>query len=394
MNIMLKKIAAAALSAVVMVCSLNAYTFSGGAANEEKTVYTLSYNIEGLNIEDTSLFEPVQLEAGSYAQIPDVDIENDVTYASGWTSDGIYLYEPNDYYKMPEHDVELQIVWVDSSSDTFKVTYKTDGEECDFDEKGPVNIATIPYYPGECVVPSMVSLINKGDFLQSGWKFNGHVFNSTQKMIMPAEDVLFEPNWLGLFDVSYTAGDVDRINGTKTFTHKKTEGLEFDLSLSDRISRSGFNLVGWLCDYDNQIYKPGAYFNMVSQPVVFTAVWEPKSYVVVFNQNNGKAENIKISGKTDETIIAPEPTSTKEGYKFAGWQFEDVVYKPGEEFVIPGALPGLGIALKGVWVEDTGEEDTDYYSSFTLVEARKQYVNGEISADELREIADFLLRRN
>ncbi len=382
-----KSWAAAVVSAAVTVCSMSTLVFSSAEEAAETTTYTVTYSFDAESLTDTedvdlTLYESFELEAGEYVDIPDQDLYNEPGYLSGWSYDGIYLYEPGDFFKMPEHDVVLEAVWVDTSLPTRTVSfhYEEEGWAVTGDDAfQPIKVR--PNAP----LPAPSTSIMRDDYTQIGWRWGDIPFSYPQKIIMPNEDITLEPNWYRVYSCYYEAGDVDRISGSKMFVFGKYETHTFDLADSSRIARSGFNLSGWLCDVDGQTYKTGSQYTMPSSDVHFTAVWEPKTYNVVFKVNNGTSNTYKISGKTDETIIAPECTYKKNGYVFAGWNYKGTIYQPGDEFIIPGALPGLGIQLTGVWEEERND------NSLTLVQARQKFVNGEITEDELREIADYVL---
>lgn len=385
-----KSCIAAAVSAVIAFCSMSTYIVSGADSSTEQQTYTLSYNLdfEGIEIEDETVFESVEVAAGKNVIIPYSDIELGDTYVSGWTVDNVYMYESDDYFKMPAHDVVLQPVWVNfvHNDVTYEVSYNTDGDDYNLLNN------TFPsgsYRPGDPVTVNAKSILRDG-YTQIGWTFEGNRFTIADKMIMPDHDVVFEPCWYKHYDQYYEAGDVDRINGSKMFIYSRYETNSFNLADSSKFSRSGFTLSGWLCDLDGQVYKTDALYSMPSSDVHFTAVWTPKNYTVVFKSGTGSSNTIKISGLTDTAITVPECPYSKTGYVFGGWKYKDEVYQPGDEFIIPGALPGLGISLDAVWVEPSEEKD---YDSFTLAEARKKYTNGEITAEELQQIADFLVGR-
>lgn len=387
-----KSLTAVAVSAVITLCSMSICIVSEAeTTTEEQQTYTISFNIDSESITDgnVSLFESYELEAGDYVEIPDAQLFMDSIYTSGWTLDGIYMYEPGDSFKMPEQDIVLEPVWVDPSSERYTLSYDTSGE--DYTDVKDEYFPSTSYLPGQAISLSKYTITRDG-YTHMGWLYNGYLFSTGDKLIMPAEDVVVEPNWYMYYKIYYEAGDVDRINGTSTFVYQRYETNTFDLANSSKISRSGFTLSGWLCDYDGEVYAPGSYFTMPASEVHFTAVWTPKTYTVVFSANNGTSQSIKISGETDTAITVPECTFTYSGYEFAGWKYGDTIYQPGEEFVIPGALPGLGISLTAVWVE-SGSDDDVVYDSFELVVARQQYANGEITADELTEVADRVIGR-
>ena len=83
---------------------------------------------------------------------------------------------------------------------------------------------------------------------------------------------------------------------------------------------------------------------MPDEDVIMTAAWKPKTYVIVFKSGDNKNPNIRINGQTGETIIAPNLENKREGYTFIGWKmYQNEIYYPGDEIVIKGQMPGLGI---------------------------------------------------
>lgn len=382
---------AAAVSAAITFSALVSFNTSGADTVTEQQTYTLSFNLdyEGFTAKDVTLFDTVELPANSYITIPTGSFSFDTVYSTGWTYDGIYMFEAGDNFRMPEHDVVLEPVWADYVNSEFhNVSYYTEGE--DYVVSNPTLFTNFKSRAGYPITPTS-GLVLRNGYVQIGWSYNGNRITTTDKMIMPDNDVQFEPYWLKYYKVYYEAGDVDRISGNSSVIFDRYETSSFDIADSSRLSRTGFTLSGWLCDVDGQVYTPVSQFIMPSSDVHFTAVWTPKTYTVVFKSNNGKSETIKITGETDTAITAPACTFTNTGYKFAGWDYDGTIYQTGDEFIIPGAMPGLGISLNAVWVEDTGEEEI--YDSISLVLERKQFVEGNASADDLVKCADFLLGR-
>ncbi|MDE5860749.1 MAG: hypothetical protein K2H28_00970, partial [Ruminococcus sp.] len=152
-----------------------------------------------------------------------------------------------------------------------------------------------------------------------------------------------------------------RVVGATFMEYVQPETIDTGLQNDKRFSRSGFKIVGWLCDDDNKVYAPSTpVYIMPSHDVTFTAVWEPKEYTVVFKQDKSSKNNIKIKGLTDTTITTPEATITQDGKYLAGWQDDDTkeIYPVGAEYMIMGALEGKGISLTAVWEEGTPPETT------------------------------------
>ncbi len=388
MKTIFKSFIAVAVSAIITASSAGSIISASTSTTAE--TYTLSFNYtgEGVTCEDESLLQPQELKGGKTVNIPDIYLESETLGFSGWTYDNIRLYAPGDAFKMPESDVTLEPVWYDpKDEDVHTVSYNVVIDGVVPEEGVPISRN---YVKGEIITIPMTSFDRDG-FTQIGWTDGENVFNYSEKLIMPDHDVVLEPKWYEYFVVYYEAGDVDRINGVSAYAFERFETNKFDLADSTRLSRSGFDLTGWTCDYDGQVYKPGAYYTMPASDVRFTAIWTPKTYNVVFKVNNGTSSLIKISGQTDTAITVPECDYTYSGYVFKGWKFNDTIYQPGEEFIIPGALPGLGISLTGVWEEEGASQEE--VNSLSLAAARSQYVNGEIAADELSEISDFILNR-
>lgn len=90
---------------------------------------------------------------------------------------------------------------------------------------------------------------------------------------------------------------------------------------------------------------------MPDEDVIMTAVWEPLTYVVVFKTGVNSIPNIKINGETGKFIIAPSLTTERQGYTFYGWKMYDSdIYFPGDEILIKGQMPGLGISSTAIWI--------------------------------------------
>lgn len=389
----LKHIAAVAVSAVIAFTSLGVFPFVNAETSDEQQTFTLSYNLseEGLVAEDPSVFESIEVKAGNAIRIAEGDVDKEGLSFSGWTFDNIVLYQGNDVFKMPEHDVQLNAVWYSKDSEKHSVVYKA---EYDGIVGDTALISKGTYRPGQFVSISLLSF-ERDFYEQHGWTDGENHFLGQAKMIMPDHDVVLEPYWLKYYNVYYEAGCEDRVVGNTSYRFEKLETLSIELANNDRLVRQGFLLSGWKCNLDDKIYPTLSGYVMPSSNVTFTAVWEPRNYTVVFKLNDGSSNTIKLQGKTDTAIIAPEPGSVKAGYKFAGWKYNDEIYQVGEEFIIPGAMPGLGIMLTGVWVEDNGDTDNNEETCdiFTLINARKDYVEGDISAEELKNIADFIVMR-
>lgn len=387
----LKNLAAAAVSAVITLSTLGAFPIASAETTTETVTYSVSYDLsdESMVIEDVTLYEATELANGEVFTVADGEITKEGYNLTGWTYDDVFLYEGGDGFVMPAYDIVLKPVFRKQVSDVYySVTYyaEVDGEVLDTED-----LCITKKVPGSYISISPQAFTRTG-YIQTGWTDGVYEYDGYQKIIMPEHDVYLEPVWKKELNVIYDAGTDDRIIGNRSYVFPKLEGSPFELANASRLSRQGFKIAGWICELDGQEYKPLAEYVMPSTDVIFTAIWEPITYNVVFKVNNGTSELIKIAAETDSAIIAPECTATYDGYEFAGWSYEDVIYKPGEEFIVPGALPGLGIMLTGVWVEESADEQTTY-DVFSLIEARQAYVDGEAAAEEVTAIADHLMGR-
>ena len=73
-----------------------------------------------------------------------------------------------------------------------------------------------------------------------------------------------------MYNLIYTVGDADRINGTIEQIYENAESFSTDLQRADRFSRSGFTISGWHCETDGLDYELGAKFIMPGNDVTGT----------------------------------------------------------------------------------------------------------------------------
>ena len=353
---------AAFVSAAIIASSSSAAVFSAYAEDTaESTGVTITFDVSGEGVEfgtktDPAVFNPV--ENATYISIPEGSLTKEGYHFNGWTYDGVYAYQKGDVFLVPEEmlkqdkDVVLRPVWSSSAKDTVyhNVTYVTDfyGEPIE----RPEWLKDFKCSEGQVVAPDMTMIIIDNAYAR-GWFCGDIQINYNQKIIMPDHDIELTPQWFKRVNFTFYAGDVDRLNGNDTYSFLKNENSQTELAAADRFSRNGFNLTGWLSDYDGETYAPGATVNIPSVDVTFTAVWTPKTYTVVCKSGVSRIDNVKIKGDTDTAIQCPD--IERDGYRLTGWKFEDKTYKVGEDFVIPGAAPGLGISLDAVWTEEIPE---------------------------------------
>ncbi len=354
MNIIIKKLTAAAASAAIAVCSAG-YNSCFGADTTEDTKYKVHFEIgDDVTIVpdddgNVAVFEDVEKTYNSTVFIPVADLEREGYYFTGWTADDVYGYVGGRIFRVPDHDVNIRPVWNkkgDKVNHTVTFSVVIDGEERTDYEK----MVSPQKGPSGTLVEIPMNVFPREGYTQRGWTDGTHLFAGQQYIIINDEDITLEPNWCKKYKLTYTVGDADRINGAIKQEYEVMETGDVNLQSSDRFSRNGFTIKGWHCETDGKDYSCDQKFTMPSNDVVMTPIWNPINYTVVFFAETGSgSDDIRIKGKTDTTITVPECAAAKEGYTFGGWKIEDKIYQPGDEFLIVGAKPGVGISFKAVW---------------------------------------------
>ena len=360
-------VSAAVMSAGVLLCAPLA-----NAAEDAEEGYTVVFDCWGDDISFSKAADPDDFLSystdRSYIFIPKGSLVREGYNFQGWTVDGVYGILAGETYNVPEDGINedgqlvLEPVWtVAGSKDYHNVTYVLDEEV-----ERPKDLKDYKAIENEFISVYAYD-ISDGKRTVKGWYWGDMLLTSTDHILMPAEDVTFTPRWRQTINFIYTTGDVDRVNGMTEFITERAEG------------------TGWLCDYDGEVYAPLSLFRDIpGVDVTFTAVWTPKNYNVVFRQSNKNSENIKVPGVTDTYITCPEPTITKEGYYLSGWKDENGdIYAPGDQYFIYGKLPGLGIALEGIWTAGSAPETTT-----TLP---KETVSGDANCDGAVKVGDAVL---
>ena len=353
------------LTAAIALCSFTVAPANAADESTEPKEVTVTFDCSGEGIalapdEEGNIPEGIDGftdKPGSSYTLPEQKLEKAGYSFEGWTFDGVKGYQPGMVIQLPEEDAVLKPVFCfEDYDDSYKLNYtvEIDGKLLGKGEKPSSFYAP----PGKIVKVSTMSCEREG-YYQKGWYLeDGTEFYHGEYIIMPDHDVEFTPIWKKYVIINYVVGDVDRVNGAKKADFEKLEGGSIELQKSDRFSRNGFKITGWLCSLDNQVYLPEQTFTVPGVDIDMTAVWTPITYNIVFNPGTGSADIQRIKGTTDTTIILPECTAVKSGYKFDGWKFNNVVYQPGDEYFIEGVMPGLGYAFTAVWSKDNGEVTT------------------------------------
>ncbi len=369
MNRVMKRTAAVLSAAVMTVCgAFGSFTATAAEPKEVEVIFDFGFDTSTLEpdyrtdgkLSDVNDFKPITVKAGTNVPIPMGVFDTKTHGFSGWTVDGFYGYHSGETYLIPEDYAEdtlvMKAVWYDYSDSRLidiKYNLEYNGQEVE----RPEWLKDTRVVPGMIFEPNYTTIkvekfgADEINLTSSGLTDGERIYKYGTKIIIGDDPMTFSPIWLKEINVTYSAGDVDRLNGNSSVTFQKMEAGKDELAANDRFSRSGFNLVGWISSIDGTQYKPGQTVVMPGEDVTFTAVWEAKNYTVLFKTGNG-GTNKKVQGVTDTTIICPDPEHTVEGMTFAGWKdSEGDIYPAGSEYLIKGAIPGAGISLTGVWVE-------------------------------------------
>ena len=370
MKQLLKSLSAFTASASIAVCSMTS-GLTCIAETEEKNSYTLHYDLseEGVTIpedEDGNVQElkDISLSPNSSVFLTDIIPEKEGYSFSGWTEDYIRGYEASDVFRISDKDVTLHPVWVDKNDKEFHtISYKViiDGVE---DEDAKLRVPDKKLLSGR-IFKVPLDVFNNPGYKQRGWTDGVNEFLPETKLVVNDKDITLYPNYKKMYNLIYTVGDADRINGVTKLEFEIAEGDSTNIQSNTRFSRNGFKMSKWHCETDGKDYDPNSYFEMPGNDVIMMPIWEPIRYVVVFKQNSNSSDNIKVPGYTDTAIVAPECTVVNGNSKFKGWQRGDLIIQPGEEYVIPGAEPGMGIAFTAVWASENEGETTTTTSKVT-----------------------------
>lgn len=367
----------AALMAATVTLSMFGGLFTTSAADSEKKkevklIYELDEDATPGKTTDLSLFEPSSTSEG-HTNVPAGTFFKDGLIFSGWTYDGVVGYSSGQFVDLPDdvEEVVFHICWTDPKDEKYTVKYVLERDGITFDN--PEWLEEESYYPNEVFNPNDTTIFVEKETENgtlkyiSKWLTDGErVFSYGTQLVMPDHDLTLYPILYKKIQLTYFAGDVDRLNGNSKYSYEKMEGSSDELAGKDRFSRNGFELVGWESSIDGTIYKPTETIVMPGDDVVFSAVWKPVSYKVVFNPGNGGTA-IKVPAATDEVITCPDPGITVSGKHFAGWKSTDdgSIYQVGEEYKVLGAIPGMGISFKAVWEDGEAPSGTTTASSST-----------------------------
>ena len=281
-------------------------------------------------------------------KLPDVELDKDDYFWSGWTEDWIYGFEPGDVFLCKKKNVTLKPVFgLLADKRTFTLQYIVEFEGVILD-----TIGALPnqHHCKNRIVTTSIRSYPQLTATHRGWTDGENEFAQEQKLVMPEHNVTLHAIYYYFRNLTYVGGDVDGMVGALNDIQTLRAGGTKELAEGTRLNRKGYQMIGWHCENDGKDYPFFYPYIMPDENVIMTAIWEPINYVIVFNAGVSSIPSIKINGKTGGVIIAPYLENEREGYTFVGWKLYDKeLYYPGDEIIVLGQLPGIGISAKGIW---------------------------------------------
>lgn len=381
---LLKSCLSAGMAVMLLIGTGSSFSYDKVSATETEAEkeYTLSFDLQGYESEEP--FESVKLKANKKYTLSSAEPDTGKDRFSGWTYDDFYIYEPGDVFTMPAQDVTLKPVVVNADQEgIYSIIY-----DCgEYELNGVISGNKFVPYSAATITTNYCS---REGYNQFGWTDGTNVYTSTQKIIMPEHDIVLTPNWLKIYNVYYQTGDVDNVNGKNEVILEKREGISFELADSARLSRLGYNLTGWLSDYDGKVYQTEETVIMPSSDVHYTAVWTPALFSVSLYSNNSMKQKIVSKEEYNSKMVLPECSYRYYGYKFTGWKYKTEIYQPGDEFTIPALFPGQSVTLSAQWEADADFDTTAEIDVFSMVETRKKFNEEKTDVNDLNLVSSYV----
>ena len=296
----------------------NIYSFE---EEEENKIYYIYFDLSHSNFKYENNSERIEniITDSQSIKIPEIKLVKEGFYFNGWTSDFIHGYKPGNYFMMEQKNTTLFPIFEDKSDHTyFRFEYIV--EHCG--EKIDVSKELRPTVERENAFISITLYsYQTSNASQHGWTDGKNNFTSSDYLIMPRKNVTLYAIFHNFRKLYYSHGDVDGIVGNPDAPLVYREGARIDLAESSRLSRMGYKVIGWHCEYDGKDYPIYYPYILPDADVVMTAIWEPIEYTIVFQTGVSSIPNIKVNAKTGDTIIIPNLNVKREGYIFSGWVF-------------------------------------------------------------------------
>jgi len=120
------------------------------------------------------------------------------------------------------------------------------------------------------------------------------------------------------YTVTYAKGD-DAATGTAPTETDKSEGETFTVK-ANTLTLIGHTFASWLGS-DGKTYQPDDEARMPGAAFTLTAQWEPNTYTVTFDNNDGDTEADPRTVDVDygDTVESLPTEPTRDSYTFASW---------------------------------------------------------------------------
>jgi len=317
---------------------------------EEETIYYINFDLSDPDYKYENDSQKIEnfITKESSIKIPNIKLKKEGFYFNGWTTDFIYGYAPGDLYIMKKINTTLFPIFEDKNDTTyFRFEYRVEynGEVTDVSKELRPTTQRAKH-----LIPIALESFRNENASSKGWTDGINEFYSSDKLVMPRKNVTLYAIFHNFHKISYSHGDVDGILGKPDAPLVYREGASVDLAESTRLSRKGYKIVGWHCEYDGKDYPIFYPYILPDADVIMTAIWEPIEYIINLQTLVTTNPNIKIKAKTKDKIIAPNLDEKREGYIFIGWFIFGNLYKPGDEIIVEGQIPGRGISGKAIWI--------------------------------------------
>ena len=336
------------LSMILFLIINNIYSIE----DEENPIYYVNFDLSDPDFKYKNNSEKIEniVTNKTNVKIPEILLIKDGFYFNGWTEDFIYGYEPGHYFVLKKKNTTLFPIFEDKNDTTyFRFEYRVEynGEITDVSKELRPTIERANHL--KIISPLSYGNDNATSF---GWTDGVNEFYASDKLVMPRKNVTLYAIFHNYHKFSYSHGDVDGIIGKPDAPFVYSEGSTIDLAESTRLSRKGYKIMGWHCEYDGKDYPLFYRYILPDADIVMTAIWEPIEYTIIFISGVTTIPNLRIKAKTKDILIIPDINQKREGYIFVGWIFFGNKYNAGDEFIVEGQMPGVGIAGKAIWIQN------------------------------------------
>ena len=231
--------------------------------------------------------------------LPDIYLDLENGFFSGWTEDWVYGYLPGDAFVSTHKNTTLYPVLgllTETATYTLKYVVEFEGKSIDPQEN-------LGHYVKNRIIETSMKAFPNEKAVHRGWTDGKHEFFQGKKLVMPAHNVTLTSIYYYYRNLTYVPGDVDDIVGLKFDIQTMRAGGMKDLAESSRLSRKGYTVVGWHCENDGIDYPISYQYIIPDENVIMTAIWEPIDYVLVFNNLFNSTLNQRLHGKTNTKVI-------------------------------------------------------------------------------------------